>query len=173
VSTSLTFFPVSGNWNDVENPNPSGTSNQALFQIATGVVTFYPRVPAGFAAFITNLVNTGQNTAVSLAPIQARILSGELQTINIADTEGIQLLSNTSAVSSQLATIDTLWPSWLEQNSVTAGELIYDVAFTSVVYAEAAQFLTPFGFQAPVDATPVCLTDGNLTRLGYGGPALT
>lgn len=178
MSTELSYFLVSGNWYDVENPDPSGTSNQTLLQIVTGVVTFYPRVPPGFVAYIANLdlqtdPASSANTALAIAPIQARILSGQLQCINVADTPNINLLANTTPISTQLATIDLLWPGWLEQNNVTAGELIYDVNFTHVVYGEAAQALTPFGFVAPTTSTPINLTDNNLTRLGYGGPGST
>lgn len=169
MSTSLEYFLVTGHYFDVENPNPNTTSNETLFQIVTGVVTIYPRVPDGFVAYISDLTDTGVDTAVAIAPIQARILSGQLQTINVADTPNIHLLSNTAAISSQLATIDFLWPGWLEQNNLTPGQLVYDVQYTRIVYAEAARSLTSFAFEAPTDTTPVCLTDNNLARITYGG----
>ena len=175
MSTSLSYFQVSGNYFDVENPDINSTSNATLFQIITGVVTFYPRVPQGFVAYIADLdlqtdPDSSADAALALAPIQARILSGQLQTVNRADTPNIYLLSNTSPLSSQLADINTLFPDWLNQNNLTPGQLIYDVKYTAVTYAEHTNPIGGFAFEAPTDSTPICLTDHELPRLTYGGP---
>lgn len=172
MTTELVYFPVSGNWYDIENPDPSGSSNQPLFQIVTGFVTFYPRVPIGFVAYIANLdlqtdPASSADTALAIAPIQARALSGQLETINVGDTAGIQLLANTAPIATALATID---PNWLKKNNLTSGQLVYDVHFSSVIYAEAGQTITDFAFEAPTTNTAICLTDPNLVRLPYGGP---
>jgi hypothetical protein len=90
-----------------------------------------------------------------------------LQTINQADTPGIRLLSNSAFISTQLNTIDA---TWLQKNNVNAGELIYDVMFTNIVYAETQQAIANFAFVASSDDTPVVLTSAALERLPYGGP---
>jgi hypothetical protein len=82
-----------------------------------------------------------------IAPIQARIYEGELQTIDQADTPNIQLLANSSIL------------------GLTS--LIYDVSFSDVVYSSAAQVLSNFAFTAPTTNTTIDLSDPTLTRLQY------
>lgn len=167
------YFLVTGSWYDVETPDPSLNTNQALWQVISGFVTFWPRVPPGFVAICENVdpqdgTGIGTDLAIAIAPITVRILSGQLQTINRQDTPGVQLLANTPLISDALATqID---PLWLYNNNVSPGQLIYDVQFTKVIYGEAPQLITPFGFAASADATQVCLTDPGITRYPYGGP---
>lgn len=168
----LVYFPVSGTWYDVESPDISGLTNQSLLQIISGYVTFYPRVPTGFTALIENLdtgdgTGVGKDTAVSLAPIQVRIMHGRLSTINRPDTPGVQLLANSPLMSKALAMID---PKWLQDNFLGLGQLVYDVKFSNVVFASAPQTVSNFGFLASPDATEICLTDPGVTRLPYGGP---
>jgi hypothetical protein len=100
----------------------------------------------------TNTAEVSANTALAIAPIQARILSGQLQTIDQADTPNIQLLANTPVLG-------------------LSKPLIYDVAFTNVVYASSAQVLNNFAFTAPTSSTTVNLTDPTLTRLPYNPTA--
>jgi hypothetical protein len=95
----------------------------------------------------TNTAELSANTALAIAPIQARIYEGELQTIDQADTPNIQLLANTAILG--LTT------------------LIYDVAFSDVVYASNAQVLSNFAFTAPTTNSTVDLSDPTLTRLPY------
>jgi hypothetical protein len=258
TATTLTYFPVSGRWYDVESPSLTGTSNAPSFLVVSAFVTFTPRLAPGTVEYITNLdlqvtipapvlvsatasttggtltagsfwyvvtatnsngetiasnqigvstttgtssvalvwtgidgatnykvyrgtssgaenklittttalayTDTGSagttatvpvsntaeasaNTALAIAPVLARIYEGELQTINQAGTPGVSLLSNSSALG--LTT------------------LIYDVAFTNVVYASKAQQLTNFAFTAPTDTTPIDLASPTLTRLKY------
>lgn len=166
----LVYFPVSGTWYDVESPDLSGVTNHPLLQIISGYVTFYPRVPAGFTALIENLdtgSGVGNNTAVSLAPIQCRIMHGQLSTINRPDTPGVQLLSNTALMQKALQTIDA---KWLKDNNLAPGLLVYDVKFSNVVFAAAPQTVSNFGFLASPDTTEICLTDPGVTRIPYGGP---
>jgi hypothetical protein len=109
----------------------------------------------------------GVNTAVALAPIGVRIMHGQLSTINRLDTPGIQLLANSPFIQAALETID---PLWLTQNNLSPGQLVYDVKFTNVVYASAAQLVSNFGFTASTDSSGVCITDPGVERLVYGGP---
>jgi hypothetical protein len=171
VPNELTYFPVSGTWYDVESPDTSGDTNQVLYQIISGYVTFYPRVPVGFAALIENLDDgsgVGVDTSVSFAPVGVRIMHGRLSTINRDDTPGVQLLANSALVSKALLTID---PEWLKENNLAAGQLVYDVRFSEVVFASAAGVVSNFAFVASVDGTEICLTDPGIARLSYGGPA--
>jgi hypothetical protein len=170
IPNELTYFLVTGTWYDVESPDPSANTNQPLYQIISAFVTFYPRVPLGFTAQIQDLDNgngLGVNTAVALAPIGVRIMHGQLSTINRLDTPGIQLLANSPFIQSALETID---PLWLTQNNLSPGQLVYDVKFTNVVYASAAQLVSNFGFTASTDSSGVCITDPGVERLVYGGP---
>lgn len=173
MTTELTTFVVTGNYLDVENPNLSGTTNIPAQQPITGVVRFWPRVPTGFVAYVADLDlsgigGTSGNTAVAFAPIQARILSGQLQTIDVGGTVGISLLANTAPISAALSA--QIGADWLTANKLTVGQLVYDVQFDDVVYGEAPQIISNFGFAASTDDTAVSLTDPNLTRLPYLGP---
>lgn len=95
---------------------------------------------------VTNTAELSANTALALAPVTARIYEGQLQTINQAGSPGVQLVANTAL---------------LDLN------LIYDVAFTDIVYAGQAQVLTNFAFQAPTTNTTIDLADPTLARLTY------
>lgn len=157
-ATELTYFEVSGNFYDVESPATGGHTNLPYFNVITGLVIFYPRVPVGFITYVQNLdlgAPVTGDTAIALAPITARILSGQLQTINGPDTPNIQLLANSPALNLAAQGISSL---------------IYDVQITKVVYSGVAQTISNFAFTAPTNSTPICLTDPNLTRLTYGGP---
>ena len=100
----------------------------------------------------TNTAEVSANTALAIAPITARILNGQLQTINQPDTPNIQLLANTSVLG-------------------LSKPLIYDVAFTNVVYAGNNQVLNNFAFTAPTTNAVINLTDPTLTRLPYNPTA--
>lgn len=124
--------------------------NKLITTIGSGsTLTYTDTGTAGTTATVptTNTAEWSQNTALAIAPIQARIFEGELQTINQADTPNIQLLANSAAIG--------------------LSSLIYDVAFTNVVYASAAQVLSNFAFTAPTTASIIDLGDPTLTRLQY------
>ena len=159
MSAELTYFTVTGNWYDVEAANLGGSSSNLQFLMISGFVAFYPRLPAGWAPLVSNLdLGSGAsgNTYVALPPILGRIYRGQLSTIDYADTVGVQLVSNSSVISSQIATVAT--------------HLVYDVQFSDVVYNGGPQHILPFSFIAPTDSTGVCLTDPNLTKGEYLGP---
>lgn len=157
--TELTYFTTTGFFYDVEAPLTGGSTDQLQFLVISAFVTFTPRVPTGFTVQIADLDlgdgNTG-STSLAIAPITARIMSGQLSTIDVTDIPGIQLLANSTPIS-----------DFLTAAEIQDGDLIYDVSFTHVTYAQAGQNLANFAFTAPTDATPVCITDPTLTRLPY------
>jgi hypothetical protein len=128
----------------IMNANP-GTLEDALDQpcdvTVDGTVTGTPQVVA--------------DTAISIPPLQARIWDGVLSTIDEADTPGFQLLADMPELNVQ---------------GVAGTALIYDVTFDQVTYNGGPGVLAPWAFQAPPDATPVCLTSPDLARLPYQTP---
>lgn len=167
IPFELPFFTVYGHYSDVENPNLSGSTNVPLMSVITGVIVFFPRVPFGTIIYLHDLdltpldeTFTYSDTAVALAPITARILSGQIQTINVGDSPGIGLLANTPIISAALLAA-----------GVPNGILYYDCQFSNVVYGEAAQTINNFAITAPTSGgTNISLTDPNLVRLPYAGP---
>jgi len=161
MTTELTYFTATGHWYNIESASPGGTTSNLQFQVISGFVQFYPRLPTGWTAHIADLDLGDEGVAdtdLAIAPILGRIYQGRLSTIDRADTEGVQLLANSSAISSQIALIND-----------NVG-LVYDVAFSEVVYASAQRHLSNFAFRAPTDSSAICLTDPTLTRLEYLGP---
>jgi hypothetical protein len=266
---SMTFFEVTGTFYAVADPSISGTINEPIMQTVSGLVTFTPRLPAGFQAFVgdylvqeafdaeqtismignpiegtwqlnfggditavmqfnitpadlqtalealpsvgvgdidviaginpqsyqVNFLNTlgatyilplvptwnnltdangydceitvavsatggpliTADTAISIPPRKARIWSGVLSTIDYVDTPGTQLVANDPI----LAIPAEFQP------------LIYDVVYSAVTFNNASQMLANFAFEAPVDNTPVCITDPALHKLNYAKPDST
>src|SRR5947209_2216393 len=160
VSTSLTGTTASATLSWQHVPGAAGykiyrgtaanTENKLIATLTdVNTTTYTDTGTAGTTATppSTNTAELSANTAIPLAPVTARILNGELEVINQADTANVQLLANTAI---------TGLPS-----------LIYDVSFTNVVYAGAAQVLSNFAFTAPTSAVTVDLADPALTRLPY------
>jgi len=134
----------------------TASENTLVTTIGAGSTLAYTDTgTAGSAATppTTNTAEASANTALAIAPILARILEGELQTIDVADTPNVQLLANTAILG--LST------------------LIYDVAFSDVVYAGAARVLTNFAFTAPTTSTTIDLGNPALTRLPYNPSGYT
>jgi hypothetical protein len=151
-SVVLPWLPVDGATGyKVYRGTSSGGENKLL--TTTTALTYTDTGTAGTTATppVTNTAELSANTALAIAPITARIYEGELQTINQAGTPGVSLLSNSTALG--------------------LSSLIYDVAFTQVVYASKIQNLTNFAFTAPTDTTPIDLASPTLTRLPYNPTA--
>jgi hypothetical protein len=128
----------------------SGAENVLVATVSGGTTVTYTDTGSAGSSATPPGTNTATFTAtvgIPLAPITARILQGELQTINRVDTPQVQLIANTSVLG--------------------LSSLIYDVSFTNVVYASAGRTITNFAFTAPTTATTIDLTDPNLTRLTY------
>ena len=114
---------------------------------------------AGYCEATVTATSTGAaqvvaNTAVAIPTITARIYNGVLCTIDITDTPGVQLTANSPELGIN-------------------GNLIYDVAFSSVSFNGASQYLAPFAFMAPTYPETICLSDPNLNRLDYALPDTT
>jgi hypothetical protein len=173
MTTELTYFTAQGFYYDIQSANPSSTTNTPVFAgITGGFLTFTPRVPPGFTVWITDLDlgsgNTG-SVAVALPAITGRVMSTpagteggfvwELCTINVADTPGIQLLANSSPIS-----------TYLTAQGIQNGNLIYDVSFSQVTYDSGLQTISSFAFVAPTSATTVVLTDPSFQTIPYQQP---
>jgi hypothetical protein len=150
-SATLTWDPVDDVTVNLYRGTAPGVLTTRVATITDEATTTYTDTGAAGTPATPPTTNTAQlsaNTAVAITPITARILQGELQTINREDTPDLQLLANTSLLG-------------------LAAPLIYDVSYSNVVYAAKGQTLTPFAFTAPTDNTPLDLTDPALTRLKY------
>lgn len=165
----LTYFKVTGYWYNIASPPLTGSSNQSQMQVISAFVTLWPgyidkngaaqTFPPGFYTFVENLdlgQGIGFDTALALAPIQARILDGQLETIDQGNAPGVQLTANSDILN--------LAAQGYEQ-------LIYNVQFSNVVYAGAGRVLNNFAFIASPNTTELVLTDPGLFRMPYGGPA--
>lgn len=147
-SVALTWNAVDGATGYNVYRGTSTTNENKLITTAT-TNTYTDTGSAGTTATLptSNTAERSANTSLVLAPILARIYNGELQTIDQANTPNIQLVANSTVL------------------GLTS--LIYDVAFTNVVYASANQVLKNFAFTAPTTAVTVDLTDPTFTRLPY------
>ena len=162
MTIELVYHTVSGSWKDVEQPDPAGTTNLPQYLVVSALVDFIPRFPPGYAPIISSLdigSSVTPDSMLVIAPITGRIVHGELETINVVDTPGVQLISNFPALAARLLT-----------DGVCDGQLIYDVRFRNVVYNSEVLSLTNFAYVAPSDTTGVSLTSAGLVRLPYAGP---
>lgn len=151
---SANYFLVTGFWVSVESAAADSAANALMVEPIAAEVTFYPRLADGTSIQVPQLVwpdSSVHDTAVVLAPVSAQIVAGQLCTINADATPGVQLLCNAPTLG-------------------LSEPLIYDVDFPSVTYNAGTQALSGFGFEAPQDSTPVCLSDPGLARLEYLGP---
>lgn len=151
VSNELVYFQVTGFFYDLDGALRTGNSNAAQLIVREGFVTFTPRL---VPLYVDDL-DTGtshQDTQLTINPVVAQIVNGELCSINWGDTPGVKLTSNCAA---------------LDLAALGIAHLVYDVTFTG-----AAVGLPNFAFVAPVDTTPICITDPTLPRLGYQGSSV-
>ncbi len=140
-------------------PIPAMVGDPDLLQTVQGV---------GFCAIevAVTAVGSGQvieNTALAMPPLIGRIWNGVLSTIDRTDTPGFQLVANTSALN--------LDANNGASSSDGAGGLIYDVSFSAITFNDANQFLAPYAFVAPTDATPICISDPDLEVVPYQAPS--
>lgn len=158
--TSLTQFAVTAHYLWVVSPDTEGSGNSPLFSYTDADVTFFPRVSSGFEARISSLGivdstgSTMADTAVSLAPIQAKLLDGELVSLDSANTPGVKLIACDDAITAALKSTN----------------LFYDVRFDPLQRGDKVP--ANFAFKAPTTETAVCLTDPDLDREPYEGPEL-
>jgi hypothetical protein len=95
------------------------------------------------------------NTGVIIPVRQGRIWAGQLTSIDVVDSIGVELISNDPNL------------NLIEQN---ISSLVYDINFTQVQYNSTLGTLTNFAFAAPPDTTPVNLTNPAFPRLSYQPP---
>lgn len=168
MTNELAYFTATGFYYDIQAPDiNSSTSAPQVAGLTGGFVTFTPRVPDGFTVLVDDLDlgsgNTG-STSISLPAITGRIMGTvvngspvwELCAINTVDSPGIQLLANTTLIS-----------SYLSAQNITNGQLIYDVTFDLVTYAAQNRYIHEFAFVAPTSATTVCITDPTFETIEY------
>jgi hypothetical protein len=94
------------------------------------------------------------DTSVSIPVRSARIWNGVLSTIDYVDSPGVMLTADIPAL-----------------NIPAAYEpLIYDVAYSAVTFNGESQTLANVAFQAPMDATPVCITSPSAGLLNWQKP---
>ena len=161
MPTTPYCFQVSGDWRNYNAPGSGsgspGDTNALDVEIISAMVDFIPKLPNGFVAYVDDFDLGGtehRDTAITIAPLRARIWRGELSTLNRPATPGVELLSGSDALN-------------LAAQGIPRGELIYNVVFSKVVYAEGNRAISSFSFLAPPDATPVVLTDPLLDRQPY------
>lgn len=152
MTAELTYFEVTGSFFNTQQPLAGSADTTPVLAAMSATVTFTPRLPANFVTRVAEL-NIGDGSAdavLALTPTVARLINGQLCAQNLLNTTGISLVSNGPALNLVGYDIDLL---------------VYDVAFTNVVYGRQSQTLYDFAFEAPVDDTPVNLTDPGLSWL--------
>lgn len=161
----LVYFEVTGFYIDVEQPDLVGDTNEPELRYINAFIDFIPRVPQGFTinvAGLSTLINgkvETLDTAIALSTITARLHLGKVSTIDPTDVEGIRLIANSPELQEQLTAA-----------GINDGELIYDVRFRQVTYANGDRILKNFSFVASHDDSPINLTDPTLQRGAYQGP---
>lgn len=91
------------------------------------------------------------DTAIVLPAVTARIRNGVLCSIDSIDSPGVDLCA-----------------AMPELNS--PDPLIYDVTFDKVSFDGQNQMIAPFGFVAPPDNTPVCITSPHTQKVPWMPP---
>ena len=158
TANTLVFFTATGAIEDVEQPNPAGSSINPQLLDVSAYVNFYPGIqtalfPAGYAVDVPNLTRLDAsvgNTLVPIAPITGRLMNGVLSSIIIGDPPGVGLLANSVFLG-------------LEQ-------LFYHVQFVNVTYGGTNQVIDNFAFAAPTTAVTLDLFDAATTHFPYFGP---
>lgn len=156
---NLSYFTVFGHWDQIDDAAPGGTSSALRVLNFSAFVHFHPRIPSDFVLYLSSLSDPEgpEDTGVELSPIVGRIVGGDLCTINMNDTEGVQLVAATPLVLNAL-----------QQQGID--DLIYDVQFTDVMMNGQPQNIRNFGFAASRSTSAITITSPGLERLEYRGP---
>lgn len=135
-------FPVSGYFCAVAGTNLATQPINAIVQVV-------PRLAK-------NQPLNCDSASVTLGSVLALVVDGVLTTV---EGETVELVSNMPefnlAANNGAASSDGL------------GNLIYDVSF---VFGDGNQALAPFAFIAPIDASPICLTDNDFVAIPWQPP---
>lgn len=133
---SLTFFPVSGSFYAVADPSVSGTISDPQIQPVDALVTFTPRLPVGFQAFVDDYLISPAYNAQQTISIIGNAVQGTWQlTSPLASDETTSVLQF-NATPSQVQTALTALPSIGAGNLVvTAGinPQSYNIDFTGAL----------------------------------------
>lgn len=76
MPTSLTFFPVTGHYNAVSNPNISGVLNTPVVQPVSALVTFTPRLRKGQLMYVEDYLVTAAYSAEQTVNLLGEPVSG-------------------------------------------------------------------------------------------------
>jgi hypothetical protein len=105
VVNTLTYFPVTGDYRNVADPVISGTTNVPDLEIIEGFVTFFPRLPKGFVAYVNDFqIAVDQNQISTITLINASGGTFKLQYLT-GWTTNIAWNAAASAVQSALAAL--------------------------------------------------------------------
>lgn len=148
----ITVAGISGNYTIAFQGSMAGTNVPQFTANTAGLSGLTSTV--GVFTLESGSPGTQRPTAIAIPPRHGRIWEGRLSTINVEDTAGVDLVSNIPALGLLGRGFD---------------ELIYDVEFSQIVYAEGSRTISNFAFVAPVGGTEVVLTDSDLERLPYLG----
>jgi hypothetical protein len=76
---SVPFFEVTGSYYAVADPSISGTINDPIMQAINALVTFTPRLPVGYQAFVANYLVTAAYNAEQTISMIGNPVSGNWQ----------------------------------------------------------------------------------------------
>ena len=155
-------FTVTGDWHSILDPSLVAAASDPQVQPVNALLTFTPRLPKGFVAYMKdfNIPNAdparSAHTGITLANRLGRIWLGQLCAVDVKDTPGVVLVANDPALG-------------LEADGFP--ELIYDVTFAKIQFGPIQGHLQNFAFKAPAGNTTICLTDPALERIKWQKPA--
>lgn len=149
-------FTVSGDWVAVNDPSLTAPVSDPQLQPVNALVTFTPRLPKGYVAYVKNFPVPSEDgrkadAGIVLTQRLGRILIGRLRAVDVTDSLGVVLAACDPALG--------------------LDELIYDIAFSKVQFGPLSGKLENFAIRAPKTSTAVCLTDPALERLPWQKPA--
>jgi hypothetical protein len=72
----LVFFNVSGDYQSADDPLPQSTTSAPNMEPVTGLVTFTPRVPKGFSAFVANYQISQNSSSQQIITLIGAITGG-------------------------------------------------------------------------------------------------
>jgi len=108
MPNSLTYFPVSGDWRNVSDPDISGQTNSPEVEIIEGFVTFYPRLPDGFVAYVDDYLLTPATAAVQTITITGATAGTFTLTYDGQTTTDLAYNASASTVQTALRALSTI-----------------------------------------------------------------
>lgn len=132
MSTSLTFFEVTGHFDAVAEPSISGVLNTPVVQPVNALVTFTPRLPKGMLLYVSDYLVTAAYNAAQTVNLLGEPTGGTW-TLNYGGDLTVPL--SWSATPTQVQTALRNLAAVGNNVTVTADvePLAYDVAFTGTL----------------------------------------